>query len=109
VTVPKPEFLILDTKDDRREVHRLLSLLSPAERLDFIRWCCRQVYLPNSRINPQPSRRMQPRFAAAMRDDRADERLVMEQYMDFWQLANIYKLNVVAAAKELERRVKAKR
>lgn len=107
--MPKPAFLVMDTLDDRREVHHLLDLLSPTERLAFLDWCCNQVKGKN-KINPVPSlRRMGPRVQEAMRHEDYAERLTVEIFFDFWNLANTYGLDVVKATAELERRVKAKR
>ena len=105
--MPKPAWLILDTKDDRKEIHHLLAALPPAARMEFLAWCCRQVVLPQTRTHPVPSARMAPRFAEARHSDSADERLTMEIYFDFWRLCNTYGLDPTAAAAELERRAKA--
>lgn len=107
--MPKPAFLVMDTLDDRREIHRLLSALSPRERVAYLHWCCKQVYMPNTRINPTPSVRMLPRVSDAQRSGLYEDRLTMEIYFDWWRLANSYKLDVRKAAEELERRVRAKR
>ncbi len=105
--MPKPAFLVLDTLDDRREVHALLGKLSPTARREFIGWCCAQVTLGKTKIRPRPSVRSDPLTLAARRDDAADARHIMDSYFDFWKLCNTYGLDAVAAAEELERRVKA--
>lgn len=33
--------------DDRREVWKILQRFSPPQRVDFLRWCCRQVNGPD--------------------------------------------------------------
>lgn len=37
---------ILPEFDERREIGRLLKHLSPARRIDWLKWCCRQVSKP---------------------------------------------------------------
>lgn len=34
---------MIQTFDERREIHRLLRHLSEPERIDWLQWCCRQV------------------------------------------------------------------
>lgn len=104
----KPQFLILDTKDDRREIYHLLGKLPPVDRVRYLEWCCRQVRKPGQRLQPTPSRRMTDRVQQAQRFGVGDDRLTTEIYFDWWRLANTYGLDVTAAAIELERLVKAK-
>ena len=101
----------LDTLDDRREVWWLLHKLPPGDRYRFLAWCCRQVYLPNSRIHPTPSwLRMGPRIrAAAAGDDAQDRALTNEIDMDLFMMAMSYSLDTRAAAVTLEAWVRRRR
>lgn len=92
---------LLDTLDDRREIHTLLGKLSPRKRVAFLDWCCKRA---KGRCRPTPSWRMAPRISEAMKDDDADERLTLELYYDFWVLVHQYEVDALEAAKELERR-----
>lgn len=104
--VPDTSVRLLDTLDDRREIHTLLGRLSPRERVAFLGWCCERA---KGKCRPKPSRKMDPRIRDAMRDDGADERLTLEMYYDFWVLVHQYEVDSVAAAKELERRCRGKK
>jgi hypothetical protein len=88
----KPAYLNLDNLDDRREVHQLLERLSPAARVEFLAWACRQCTLPNSRIHPQVSRRTVG--------------TALEVYFDLWILAVDYHLDMQAVVNELAERVR---
>lgn len=33
--------------DDRREIWTILKRMTPGQRIDFVRWCCRQVNGPD--------------------------------------------------------------
>lgn len=94
----------LDTLDDRRELWHLLHRLPPRDRFAFLGWCCRQCFLPNSRIHPQPSWfRMGPRIkSATWGDDVQDNALTNEIYTDIWALVMQYELSVRRTAAALE-------
>lgn len=99
--------LLLDTRDDRREIWHLLSLLHPIARVEFLKWCCRLAWKgPHQPIpNPLTMRQM---VADAQRCDRGDQRLTSEVYRDFWTLVLDYQLDEQLCAVELQRRVKSK-
>ena len=101
----KPSILTLDTLDDRRELHSLLHRLSPRRRVSFLAWCCRQVSGPNG-TRPVASSRVGPTLEAAYRCSVADERLTNEMYGDVLALAAQWDLDLAAAARELEARVR---
>lgn len=101
-----PPLLLLDTRDDRRELVVLLAKLSPAARVAFLGWCCSRCAGPNG-TRPAPSvLRMGETIKMAYRCDRADNRLVNEVYADLLLLASQWGLDLAAAAAELERRVR---
>lgn len=101
--------VLLDTLDDRREIHALLHRLPPQGRVAFLRWCCDQVR--NRKANPNPDmRRMRDRIAHAQRGNEAhDDALTNETYWDVLALGAQYGLDLRRAAVELESRVRALR
>lgn len=103
--MPKPAYAVLDTLDDRREIHQMLDRLPPPKRVEFLGWCCSQV---KGGLRPTPSRRMTPTMNTAKRDDSASQKLSLDIYFDFWALVTQYGLDPQKAAVELERRVKGK-
>lgn len=86
----RPACLLLDSLDDRREIHRLLARLSPARRLAFLRDCCRRARLPGHRDFTGPSRKTVELAELARRDDSADRRLTLDVWFDLWHLATHY-------------------
>jgi len=98
--------LILDTLDDRREIHTLLRKLHPEVAVEWLAAQCRKVK-PINGCRPNPARKMQPRIQAALRDDDAASRLSLELYYDVWALGLQYDLDLTQAALSLERLVKA--
>lgn len=100
----KPQFLQYDTLDDRREVYCLLARLSPTRRLGYLRWCCSQAVVPNSRTRPGPARKTVELAELARRDSSADTRLTLDIFFDWWNLVGIsYELDPdLALAKLVE-------
>lgn len=92
--MPKSVALILDTKDDRREMLSLLERISPRDRLRWLAWCCRQVTGPHGD---------KVRVAARSTGENA-----IEVLMDQWQLIVQYELDPTPAAELLEK-IAAKR
>lgn len=86
--------LYLDTLDDRRELHRLLTRLSPARRLRFLEWCCAKAIVPHSEIHPGPSRTVRELAELARRDSSADERHALDVFLDIWVLSIQYELDL---------------
>jgi hypothetical protein len=96
--VPKSPLLQLDDLDSRREVHRLLSLLSPRGRVRFLKWACSQAKGKNVPV---------PRIARsdvdyAYRCGRADDRLTNTIFADLVALAAQWELDLPAVAVALE-------
>ena len=104
--MPRAACLAYDTKDDRRELHQLLCRLPPAARLNFLAWCCRRACLPNSQVRPKVGKGMPAKVPLANKDDSADEKLSLEVFLDVWNLALQYELNLTEATAELVRRVR---
>lgn len=97
----KPRYLILDTKDDRRELANLLSRLPPRERLAWLERQCRRSTLPNSVLRPRIQARTRNLAEKARWDDSASERLTVECWSDLWSLSIQYKLDIDAAVSDL--------
>lgn len=98
----KPAYLTMDNLDDRTEVYRLLSRLSPARRLAWLRWCCARAVLPNSATHPGPARKMVELADLARRDSSADQRLTLDIFYDFWSLTGLnYELDPDVALTKL--------
>ncbi len=103
----KPTYLVLDTLDDRREIHGLLARLPPAERVRFLERCCKRVPADGAGRLPVPSvRAMRDTADAARRCERSNERLTTEVYADLLSLAANYRADLAKFAVDLERRVK---
>lgn len=100
--------LILDTKDDRREIWHLLHRLPPHDRIAFIAWCCDRV--KNRKHNPRPDvAKIRDRIRASVHgDDVADEWVTNECYADFWMLCVQYGLDSAVAGVQLEKVVRRK-
>lgn len=100
----KPSLLVLDTLDDRREIHSLLHRLPPPARVRFLAWACAVV--PGVRGNrplPQPMPEM---VRDAVRCGRGDDRLTNSVYFDVLVLAAQWELDLRFAAEQLERLVR---
>lgn len=94
----KPQLLIIDTLDDRRELHGLLHRLPPRDRIRFLQTCCARVPRGSDRLPVPAVWSMRATVDQAYRDDRADLRLTNEIYADVLQLFNQYRLDAVATA-----------
>lgn len=92
--------LVLDTLDDRREIHHLLAKLPPRRRIAFLDWCTRQV--KNDKGDTPHPIFDQRQLELAMRCDRADLRLTNEVYSDLWILVGQWRLDPVLMADTLE-------
>ena len=98
----KPAYLTMDNLDDRTEVYRLLSKLSPGRRLAWLRWCCARAVLPNSATHPGPARKTLELADLARLDSSADVRLTLDIYFDFWSLTGLnYELDPNVALTKL--------
>lgn len=106
----KSQLLQFDTRDDRREVCALLAKLSPAERIAWLRWCCKQATLGGKRgMHPKIQRKTLELADQARHSDDADQRLTLDLYFDLWALSAQWKFQVASAVTELERRVRQKK
>lgn len=104
----KPTLLLVDTKDDRREIWHLLHRLSPWDRVRFLGQCCERARLPNG-VGPRVSTdRMKPRITASYREEKANEGLTNEVYGDILVLAAEWNIDMASVAVELEQIVRAK-
>ena len=88
----KPKLLILDTRDDRKEILQSLQRLSPADRLRWLSWCCSKAHLNGSQNRPM--------VTPLSRGD------AMEVFLDFFGIVADYEIEVEAAARDLERRAR---
>lgn len=102
----KPAFLQYDNLSDRKEVFYLLEQLHPRRRLEWLDWCCAKSAVPNSHVRPGISRAMRERLPLAMRDDSASEKLSVECFLDCWNLARQYELDVDVAVDRLVQMVR---
>jgi hypothetical protein len=94
------QLLVLDSRDDRRELHGLLHRLPPKRRLEFLEWCCKQV--PPAAKLPVPAVwKMRATVEQAYRCEKANEVLSNEIYCDLLQLFNVYHLDAMKTALEL--------
>jgi hypothetical protein len=75
-----------DTKDDRTEVYLLFDRLTPAKRLMYLRWACRQC----TAMKLQPY--VKPGHSGTTK----------ECVMDFWGLVHSFGLHAEAALAALE-------
>lgn len=98
----KSSLLLLDTLDDRREIHSLLHRLSPRDRVRFLARCCRRVTDARG-YGPRVSLwRMRERIDASYRCGKADDGLTNECYGDILVMAASWGLDLLAVAAELE-------
>ncbi len=88
--------LIQNTAGDRKEIRRMLTALSPMDRLRFLCECA--VILNNPRAGA--SARNMP-LKEARRCDRADERVTDAIYMDILYMATQYGLDLDAVVNRL--------
>jgi hypothetical protein len=88
----KPRYLVFDTLDDRKEIIYLLEKLPPWKRIAWLKGCCAQAVIPNSKVRPRVAART------------AGE--VTEIYLDFWVLSAQYQLDVDASVLRLVDMVK---
>lgn len=101
----KPSLLVIDTKDDRREIWHLLHRLAPRMRAKFLKWCCDRAAADSKGYQPVV-RVTREEIRDAMRTDDGDNRLTNSIYSLVLVLGSQWKLDLVAAAVELESRVK---
>ncbi len=101
-----PQILVLDTRDDRQEVQRLLSALAPKDRVKFLIWACQRVPQGRGRLPVPQVSGMRETCDLAYRCDRADERLTRMVYMDCLALFANFELDAAKTAIALERWVR---
>lgn len=97
----KPQFLVYNTLDDRREIHSLLSRLPPLLALRWLEQLCLKA--KHHGTHPGPSRSMRERaFIAERKGGEFHRRFVNEVYMDVWMVCSQYNLNIDDAVRNLE-------
>lgn len=101
----KPSLIEIDTKDDRREIWHLLHHLAPRMRAKFLKWCCDRVAADAKGHRPVV-RVTREEIRDAMRTDDGDRRLTNSVYSLVLILGSQWRLDLVAAAVELESWVK---
>jgi hypothetical protein len=103
----KPSYLQFDNLDDKREIFYLLSKLSPLQRIEFMNWFYSKAHLgPWPALKPIVDPKTVELAHKAMNDSGADERLLLETYLDLWAASNSYSgLNLDIAFQELARLV----
>jgi hypothetical protein len=89
----KPAYLQFDNLMDRREIYFMLERLPPWKRLQWLRWCTRQIHMPEA-----PNAR--PIVAARSTG------IAMEVYHDCWHLAAAYSLDLDLAFAKLTQMVR---
>ncbi len=95
--------LILDTKEDRREVFHLLHRLPPRTRIAFLQWACKQVPQGPGCHLPVPAIwKMATTLDRAYRNDAEDVRLSSEVWLDLLSLYSTYGLDPLKTAMALE-------
>ena len=99
----KPQILVLDTVDDRRELWYLIDQLAPRQRVSFLKWACRQAPQGQGRLPVPCVEVMQTRIEDAYRCDRASDRLTNEIYADILQLFNAFGVDALLVATEAQR------
>lgn len=100
------QLLVIDTRDDRRELHYLLSKLSPNDRIAFLTWACQQAPQGTGRLPVPCVQMMATTIEQAYRCDRADTRLTNEVYCDLLSLLNNFDVDAVKVTLELEQWLK---
>ena len=101
------QLLVLDTRDDRREVATLLAKLPPRARVEFLRRCVSR--LPPGKLPPPAVTGYRDAVEYAGRCDRADDRLTRMVYLDVLSLMSSFGLDAAATAVDLEKVVKSLR
>jgi hypothetical protein len=96
------QLAVIDNRDDRTEIVRLLNALSPAARVEFLHWCVRQV--PPGKLPPPAPYGYATILKAAWGCDRAGARLTRMVFLDVCSLLNSWNLDARAVLAELERR-----
>lgn len=94
------QLLTIDTLDDRREIHTLLSKLEPRTRINFLSWACRQAPQGRGKLPVPAVFQMQTTLRDSYRCDRADERLTNEIYADILSLCANFGVDVMTVANE---------
>lgn len=102
----KPVYLDYDTKDDRTEIYRLLARLHPLRRVRFLQGVCDRAVLPGSQVRPRVRRETWELAELARRDDSADQRLRLEVFIDLWNVAAHYRLDIHGVFRRLVDAVK---
>lgn len=98
--------LSIDTVDDRRELHHLLSKLSPRKRVDFLKRCCARCKSKMGPVEPNLYQ-MAPRVRAALKGcEKADHGLTRDIIGDLLMLAYSYDLDLTKVVVDLERTVR---
>lgn len=98
--------LLMDTRMDRRDIWALLHRLPPRRRVAFVAAMCeRAAPLTGNRPVPRYDREVLDR---AYRDDSADRYVTNQCYGDVVALAGQWRLDLSAAACELERWVRGR-
>ena len=98
LTFKKPPLVVYDNRDDRKEVVTLLARLSPAMRVFWLSWCCRQVNgNGHSALKQQVSMDTIKLMEQARWDSSCDQRLTQECWTDVWYLAAQHGLDMEAA------------
>lgn len=86
----------LDDRDTRTEIFRILQLLTPAQRIDFLHWCSRRTY--NVTANGDSVRFIVTHTTGE----------VAEVYWDLMNLVTHYGINLETMLRELERMGRSK-
>ena len=85
----------IDNLDDRREIHRLLMLLSPLARTTFLHWCA-------TTTNKAIMVRHNPPWLLVRIENQTEE--AAESYWDLMMMISQYGLDPDVVLPELERR-----
>jgi hypothetical protein len=97
-----------DSKDDRREIWRLLARLPPWRRVAFLARCCRAASIGRTDIRPGVGRDTRRLAAMAMRDDGADLPLTNDIYSSLFYLELQYSFDLDVALRWLVESVRNK-
>lgn len=85
---------MVDNRDDRLEIATLIKHLSPARRVDFLRWACSQAFLPGSWIHPAVAPSTVKLAEQARSCDRANDALTMDVLMTLTHMGIDYALDL---------------
>jgi hypothetical protein len=102
----KPSVVVMDTKDDRRELWSLLHRLPPGARVAFLMRCCSEVRKRDKYSNGPVATGFEEMVREAQRCDRGDDRLTNEVYGQMIILSSQWGLDLYRAGLELERRAR---